>query len=88
MAQQNDSTVLVEVRATAGGGVARNGTNFSAALGFNGAFARGPVGGAATPVNSYDATVFDLLSEPYAAHCSPHPKNTVCPEVFTAPLVT
>jgi hypothetical protein len=71
----------------------RPGTNFSAALGLNGYFSFGPVGGNLSPHEppGFVATAFNLLTpslDSNAADCAgpgtfePHEHNTVCPAVF------
>lgn len=71
----------------------RPGTNLSAALGLNGDFSFGPVGGNLSPNEppGFVATAFNLLTPSLysnAVDCAgpgtfePHEKNTVCPAVF------
>lgn len=71
----------------------RPGTNLSAALGLNGDFSFGPVGGNLSPHEppGFVATAFNLLTPSLysnAVDCAgpgtfePHEKNTICPAVF------
>jgi hypothetical protein len=71
----------------------RPGTNLSAALGLNGDFSFGPVGGYLSPHDppGFVATAFNLLTPSLyadAADCAgpgtfePHEQNTACPAVF------
>lgn len=76
-----------------GKGIWRPGRNLSAALGLNGQFSFGPVGGFVGPNDppGFVATAYNLLTpslDSDASDCAgpgtnePHPQNTICPAVF------
>ncbi len=94
----NNCTAVAKANHWTGGacegkGIWRPGHNLSAALGLNGHWSFGPVGGFVGPNDppGFVATAYNLLTpslDSDASDCSgpgtnePHPQNTICPAVF------